>query len=70
MYFIFIQKENGTIVKAVNYDGEMVIIEEVHLFESSEPIKILHFSNVTVIILKGLTCFSQVSLYSVNLVEV
>lgn len=48
MYHVmFIGTENGTIVKAVNYDGEMVIIEEVHLFESSEPIKILHFSNVT-----------------------
>lgn len=44
---MFIGTENGTIVKAVNYDGEMFIIEEVHVFKSPEPIKILRFSNVT-----------------------
>lgn len=48
MYHVmFIGTENGTIVKAVNYDGEMFIIEEVHVFKSPEPIKILRFSNVT-----------------------
>ncbi|KAK7945754.1 hypothetical protein WMY93_001482 [Mugilogobius chulae] len=48
MYHVmFIGTENGTIVKAVNYDGEMFIIEEVHVFKSSEPIKILRFSMVT-----------------------
>lgn len=36
-------------LKAVNYDGEMFIIEEVQIFEPPEPIKILIFSNVTVI---------------------
>lgn len=35
-------------LKAVNYDGEMFIIEEVELFQSQEPVKILKFSNVTV----------------------
>lgn len=36
-------------LKAVNYDGEMFIIEEIQLFEPPEPIKILKFSNVKVI---------------------
>lgn len=45
MYHVmFIGTENGTIVKAVNYDGEMFIIEEVRVFKSPEPIKILRFS--------------------------
>lgn len=48
-YIHFIKKEEGTVLKAVNYDGEMFIIEEVHLFQSPEPIKVLKFSNVTVI---------------------
>lgn len=48
MYHVmFIGTENGTIVKAVNYEGEMFIIEEVHLFESPKAIKILNISNVT-----------------------
>lgn len=41
-------KEEGTLVKAVNYNGEMFIIEEVQLFQQRVPIKILRFSNVTV----------------------
>lgn len=44
---MFIGTEEGTMLKAVNYDGEMFIIEEVHLFQTPEPIKILKFSNVT-----------------------
>lgn len=36
-------------MKAVNYDGEMFIIEEVQLFQHRESIKIMKFSNVTVI---------------------
>lgn len=36
-------------MKAVNYDGEMFIIEEVQVFQHRESIKILRFSNVTVI---------------------
>lgn len=50
-YFIpttSILKEAGTLVKAVNYNGEMFIIEEVQLFQQRVPIKILRFSNVTV----------------------
>ncbi|KAA8587244.1 hypothetical protein FQN60_016694 [Etheostoma spectabile] len=39
--------QEGTLLKAVNYDGEMFIIEEVQIFEPPEPIKILKFSNVT-----------------------
>lgn len=46
-YVMFIGTENGTIVKAVNYDGEMFIIEEVHVFNSAESIKVLRFSTVT-----------------------
>uniref|UniRef100_A0A3Q4B7K9 Sema domain-containing protein n=1 Tax=Mola mola TaxID=94237 RepID=A0A3Q4B7K9_MOLML len=52
IYHIFcvsVIKEEGTLLKAVNYDGEMFIIEEVQLFQASESIKILKFSNVTVI---------------------
>ncbi|XP_068195924.1 semaphorin-4E [Antennarius striatus] len=44
---MFIGTEEGTILKAVNYDGEMFIIEEVQLFQTPGPIKILKFSNVT-----------------------
>lgn len=36
-------------MKAVNYDGEMFIIEKVQLFQHRESIKILKISNVTVI---------------------
>ncbi|KAM6920403.1 semaphorin-4E [Lycodopsis pacificus] len=44
---MFIGTEEGTMLKAVNYDGEMFIIEEVQLFKPPEPIKILKFSKVT-----------------------
>ncbi|KAM8727300.1 semaphorin-4E isoform 1-T2 [Acanthopagrus schlegelii] len=44
---MFVGTEDGTLLKAVNYDGEMFIIEEVQLFQDKEPIKILKFSNVT-----------------------
>lgn len=46
-HVMFIGTEEGTILKAVNYDGEMFIIEEVQLFQTPEPIKILKFSNIT-----------------------
>lgn len=36
-------------LKAVNYDGEMFTIEEVQLFQPPQPIKIIKFSNLTVI---------------------
>lgn len=50
LYFVFLfKKDKGTLLKAVNYDGEMFIIEEVELFHPQEPIKILKFSNDTVI---------------------
>lgn len=45
----FLLKEGGTILKAVNYDGEMFIIEEIQLFQPSEQIKILKMSNTTVV---------------------
>ncbi|KAF7668677.1 hypothetical protein LDENG_00297650 [Lucifuga dentata] len=44
-HVMFIGTEGGTMVKAVNYDGEMFIIEEVQLFQPPEPIKTLQFSN-------------------------
>ncbi|XP_072220446.1 semaphorin-4E [Leuresthes tenuis] len=46
-HVMFIGTEKGTMLKAVNYDGEMFIIEEVELFNPPEPIKILRFSNLT-----------------------
>ncbi|KAJ8374445.1 hypothetical protein SKAU_G00050250 [Synaphobranchus kaupii] len=44
---MFIGTENGFVQKAVNYDGEMVIIEEVQLLPVPEPIKTLRLSRVT-----------------------
>lgn len=46
-HVMFIGTEEGTMLKAANYDGEMFIIEETQLFQTPEPIKILKFSNVT-----------------------
>uniref|UniRef100_UPI0037E9766F semaphorin-4E n=1 Tax=Semicossyphus pulcher TaxID=241346 RepID=UPI0037E9766F len=46
-HVMFVGTEKGTVLKAVNYEGEMFIIEEVQLFEPPEPIKIMKFSNVT-----------------------
>ncbi|KAK9519185.1 hypothetical protein VZT92_021928 [Zoarces viviparus] len=42
---MFIGTENGYIQKAVNYAGEMFIIEEIQLFESPVPISILRLSS-------------------------
>ncbi|XP_051722221.1 semaphorin-4E isoform X2 [Ctenopharyngodon idella] len=42
---MFIGTKNGSVLKSVNYEGEMVIMEEIQLFEPSEPIKILRLSN-------------------------
>lgn len=44
----YMQKDEGSVLKAVNYDGEMFIIEEIQVFEPPKPIKILKISNVTV----------------------
>ncbi|TSQ01598.1 Nuclear receptor ROR-beta [Bagarius yarrelli] len=41
---MFIGTASGSVLKAVNYDGKMVIIEEVQIFSQSEPVKILHLS--------------------------
>ncbi|KAK2868457.1 hypothetical protein Q7C36_000328 [Tachysurus vachellii] len=41
---MFIGTASGSVLKAVNYDGKMVIIEEVQLFKQSEPVKILQLS--------------------------
>lgn len=37
--------ENGYIQKAVNYAGEMLIIEEIQLYENPVPIRILRLSS-------------------------
>ncbi|XP_060890842.1 semaphorin-4E isoform X1 [Labrus mixtus] len=42
---MFIGTENGYIQKAVNYAGEMFIIEEVQLYENAVPITILRLSS-------------------------
>jgi len=39
--FFCFPSENGYVQKAVNYDGEIHIIEEVQLFQNTEPIDIL-----------------------------
>ncbi|KAI1883039.1 hypothetical protein AGOR_G00241130 [Albula goreensis] len=43
-HVMFIGTENGFIQKAVNSEGEMIVIEEVQLFEEPEPIKILRLA--------------------------
>lgn len=48
MFSVSVQKEEGMLLKAVNYAGEMFIIEEVQLFQPPVSVKILKFSNVTV----------------------
>ncbi|KAK2835759.1 hypothetical protein Q5P01_016243 [Channa striata] len=42
---MFISTENGYVQKAVNYAGEMFIIEEIQLFENPQPISILSLSS-------------------------
>ncbi|KAJ8277247.1 hypothetical protein GJAV_G00073070 [Gymnothorax javanicus] len=44
---MFIGTENGLMQKAVNYDGEMFVIEEVQLLPVQEPVKTLHLSRAT-----------------------
>ncbi|MBN3298680.1 SEM4E protein, partial [Amia calva] len=41
---MFIGTENGCLLKAVNYDGEMFIVEELQLFNPPEPVKTLRLS--------------------------
>lgn len=48
--------EDGTLLKAVNYVGEMFIIEQIQLFQSPEAIKVLRFSDVTVIYGRVIFC--------------
>ncbi|KAF5897296.1 semaphorin-4E-like isoform X1, partial [Clarias magur] len=40
------RSSSGSVLKAVNYNGEMVIIEEVQLLAHSEPVKILGLSSI------------------------
>ncbi|KAK2822272.1 hypothetical protein Q5P01_022337 [Channa striata] len=44
---MFIGTEEGTLLKALNHNGEMFIIEEIELFQPPKPIKILKISNLT-----------------------
>ncbi|TNM97797.1 hypothetical protein fugu_014043 [Takifugu bimaculatus] len=46
-HVMFMGTEEGTLVKGVNYNGEMFLIEEVQVFQPRVSIKILKFSNVT-----------------------
>ncbi|CAM4655835.1 unnamed protein product [Leuciscus chuanchicus] len=41
---MFVGTENGYVQKAVNYDGEIHVIEEVKLFQNTEPIDILRLN--------------------------
>ncbi|KAI4871750.1 hypothetical protein NFI96_029491 [Prochilodus magdalenae] len=45
---MFIGTDSGSVLKVVNYDGQAVIIEEVQLFQLSQPVKILRLSSTTV----------------------
>ncbi|XP_077078421.1 semaphorin-4E [Siphateles boraxobius] len=44
-HVMLIGTKSGSVLKAVNYEGEMVIMEEIQVFEPSEPVKILRLSN-------------------------
>ncbi|XP_029971561.1 semaphorin-4E [Salarias fasciatus] len=44
-HVMFIGTEEGTMLRAVNYNGEMFIIEEIQVFHPPGPIKILKFSD-------------------------
>ncbi|XP_060762128.1 semaphorin-4E-like isoform X2 [Neoarius graeffei] len=44
---MFIGTASGSVLKAVDYNGEMVIIEEMQLFNHSDPVKILRLSTTT-----------------------
>lgn len=50
---MFIGTENGFIQKAVNYDGEMFIIEEIQVFENHDAITILRLSSGTGFLFAG-----------------
>ncbi|XP_032427239.1 semaphorin-4E [Xiphophorus hellerii] len=42
---MFIGTENGYIQKAVNFDGEMFIIEQIQVYENPEAVKVLRLSS-------------------------
>ncbi|XP_061878164.1 semaphorin-4E [Entelurus aequoreus] len=46
-HVMFIGTEDGMLLKAVNYDGEMFIIEQVQIFPAAHSVKILRFSDMT-----------------------
>lgn len=43
-HFCLLPVENGYVNKAVNYDGEMFVIEEIQLFKEPVPINTLRLS--------------------------
>ncbi|XP_046731789.1 semaphorin-4E-like isoform X2 [Silurus meridionalis] len=50
---MFIGTASGSVLKAVNYDRKMVIIEEVQLFNHNEPVKILRLSTAMGLLYAG-----------------
>ncbi|KAK7163660.1 hypothetical protein R3I93_007649 [Phoxinus phoxinus] len=46
-HIMLIGTKSGSVLKAVNYEGKTVIMEEIQVFEPSEPVKILRLSNTT-----------------------
>ncbi|KAJ8378570.1 hypothetical protein AAFF_G00238750 [Aldrovandia affinis] len=52
-HVMFIGTEDGFVQKAVNYDGDMVVIEEVQLFQAQEPIRILRLSSALGLLYAG-----------------
>ncbi|XP_048844867.1 semaphorin-4E-like [Brienomyrus brachyistius] len=47
-YFVmFIGTENGSVLKAVNYGSDVVIVEELHLFGDGVPVEVLRLSVAT-----------------------
>lgn len=47
LFWLFLV-ENGFVNKAVNYNGEMFIIEEIQLYEEPVPISTLRLSQIKV----------------------
>ncbi|KAG7233965.1 hypothetical protein INR49_028679 [Caranx melampygus] len=63
---MFTGTDNGYVQKAVNYDGEMFIIEEIQLFENPESINILRLSSSKCSSVHGLPPSSNTALQSLK----
>ncbi|XP_008323712.1 semaphorin-4E-like isoform X2 [Cynoglossus semilaevis] len=44
---MFVSTEDGTVLKSVNYNGEIFTIEEMQIFQPGVPIRTLTFSSIT-----------------------